>query len=196
MASAAVVNIIEVEEEIVRPVANFSPSLRGRSFTMKIQTLRAKDRNDLCTPHFQFRLLVCNMVTTSLQKTEIFSKFLDDKGKFKESLASDILGLLNLYEASHMEYQMKIDRPHYMKIAYKALLDLYEDYENELSSDGRSHVVYHAKERNPKILEANVTLCRVIDDIATYEVEKSRDKLQRNRMLHERLWCINRRGND
>ncbi|XP_055816939.1 5-epi-aristolochene synthase 2-like isoform X2 [Solanum dulcamara] len=124
----------------------------------------------------------------------------------------------------------EIDRlPDYMKISYKALLDLYKDYENVLSRDGRSHVVYHAKERmkeivrnynveakwfiegymppvseylsnalatstyylltttsylgmksatehhfewlgkNPKILEANVTLCRVIDDIATYE---------------------------
>ncbi|PHT29878.1 hypothetical protein CQW23_30507 [Capsicum baccatum] len=31
--------------------------------------------------------------------------------------------------------------------------------------------------KNPKILEANVTLCRVIDDIATYEVEKSRGKI-------------------
>ncbi|MCE0482206.1 hypothetical protein HAX54_040707 [Datura stramonium] len=31
--------------------------------------------------------------------------------------------------------------------SYKALPDLYEDYENGLSSDGRSHVVHHAKER-------------------------------------------------
>ncbi|KAK6775232.1 hypothetical protein RDI58_026233 [Solanum bulbocastanum] len=127
--------------------------------------------------------------------------------------------------------------PDYMKISYKALLDLYKDYENELSNDGRSHVVYHAKERmkeivrnynveskwfiegymppvseylsnalatstyylltttsylgmksatendfewlsrNPKILKANATLCRVIDDIATYEVEKSRGQI-------------------
>ncbi|KAM3201099.1 hypothetical protein P3L10_033462 [Capsicum annuum] len=131
----------------------------------------------------------------------------------------------------------EIDRlPDYMKISFKALLDLYEDHEKELSGDGRSHVVYLAKERmkeivrkynveakwfiegymppvseylsnalatstyyllttsylgmksateqdyewlskNPKILEANVTLCRVIDDIATYEVEKSRGQI-------------------
>ncbi|KAK4739455.1 hypothetical protein R3W88_003152 [Solanum pinnatisectum] len=124
----------------------------------------------------------------------------------------------------------QIDRlPDYMKISYKALLDLYNDYETELSKDGRSDVVHYAKERmkeivrnyfveakwfiegymppvseylsnalatstyylltttsylgvksankedfewlakNPKILEANVTLCRVIDDIATYD---------------------------
>ncbi|CAN4114326.1 unnamed protein product [Withania somnifera] len=124
----------------------------------------------------------------------------------------------------------EIDRtPDYMKIGYKAILDLYEDYEKEMSGDGRSHVVYYAKERmkelvesynieakwfieghmphcfeylrnafvtttyyflattsylgmpyakeqefkwlskNPKILEGRVTICRVIDDIATYE---------------------------
>ncbi|KAM3360322.1 hypothetical protein P3S68_020034 [Capsicum galapagoense] len=120
--------------------------------------------------------------------------------------------------------------PDYMKISYKALLDLYEDDEKEMSSNGRSHVVYYAKERlkelvqsynieakwfieghappaskylrnafvtttyyylattsylgikyakeqefewllkNPKILEGCVTICRVIDDIATYDV--------------------------
>ncbi|CAN4114354.1 unnamed protein product [Withania somnifera] len=109
----------------------------------------------------------------------------------------------------------EIDRPpDYMKIGYKAILDLYEDYEKEMSGDGRSHVVYYAKERvtyatcfeylrnafvtttyyflattsylgmpyakeqefkwlskNPKILEGRVTICRVIDDIATYEIE-------------------------
>ncbi|KAK6775234.1 hypothetical protein RDI58_026235 [Solanum bulbocastanum] len=95
--------------------------------------------------------------------------------------------------------------------SYKALLDLFDDYEKELSSDGRSHIVYHAKERmkelvrsyivkrpnaaaylgiksateqdfewlstNPKILEVNVTFCRVIDDIATYKVEKCRGQI-------------------
>ncbi|KAF3652741.1 5-epiaristolochene synthase [Capsicum annuum] len=127
--------------------------------------------------------------------------------------------------------------PDYMKISYKALLDLYKDYEKEMSRDGRSHVVYYAKERlkelvksynieakwfieghmppaseylrnafltttyyylattsylgmkyakeqqfewfskNPKILEGCVTICRVIDHIATYEVEKDRGQL-------------------
>ncbi|KAG5625884.1 hypothetical protein H5410_011102 [Solanum commersonii] len=132
----------------------------------------------------------------------------------------------------------QIDRlPDYMKISYKALLDLYNDYETELSKDGRSNVVHYAKDRmkeivrnyfveakwfiegymppvseylsnalatstyylltttsylgmkcankedfewlakNPKFLEANVTLCRVIDDIATYEVEKGRGQI-------------------
>ncbi|KAG5574790.1 hypothetical protein H5410_054924 [Solanum commersonii] len=146
---------------------------------------------------------------------------------------------LNTYTDAIQRWNIsEIDRlPDYMKISYKALLDLYKDYENELSNDGRSHVVYHAKERmkeivrnynveakwfiegymppiseylsnalatstyylltttsylgmksatehdfewlsrNPQILKANATLCRVIDDIATYEIEKSRGQI-------------------
>ncbi|CAN4114280.1 unnamed protein product [Withania somnifera] len=55
--------------------------------------------NDLCTCALQFRLLRQHGYNVSLK---IFSKFLDGNGKLKESLASDVLGLLNLYEASHV----------------------------------------------------------------------------------------------
>ncbi|PHT31582.1 5-epiaristolochene synthase [Capsicum baccatum] len=212
--------------------------------------------NDLCIFALQFRLLRQHGYNIS---PKIFSQFQDENGKFKKSLASDVLGLLSLYEASHVrthgediledalafstthlesaapylnsplreqvmhaleqslrkdldfvttlpyardravecyffwtigvyfepQYSQarvmlaktiamisivddtfdaygivkeletytdaiqrwdinEIDRlPDYMKISYKALLDLYEDYEKELSSDGRSHVVYH-----------------------------------------------------
>ncbi|KAM3282940.1 hypothetical protein P3S67_026585 [Capsicum chacoense] len=461
-----IVNHIE-EEEIIRPVANFSPSLWGDSFLsfsinnhvaqkhaqeiepLKEQTrsmllatgkkleetlnlidvierfgiayhfekeineildriynenssLEGDDNNndDLCTCALQFRLLRQHGYKISLK---IFSKFLDRNGKLKESLASDVLGLLSLYEASHVRihgediledalafstihlesaaphlnsplreqvmhsleqslhkgiprietrffisiYEKKkikndmllrfakldfnllqmlhkqelaevsrwwkelnfmtilpyardrvvecylwavgvyfepqysqarvilakiiamisvvddtfdaygtvkelatytdviqrwniseIDRlPDYMKISYKALLDLFEDFEKELSSDGKSHAIDCAKERmkelvrsynieakwfiegnmptfseylsnglvtstyyllttisylgikssteqdfewlskNPKILEGCVIVCRVIDDIASYEVEKSRGQL-------------------
>ncbi|KAM3360295.1 5-epi-aristolochene synthase 2-like isoform X1 [Capsicum galapagoense] len=470
MASAIVdnnfVNHIEEEEEIIRPVANFAPSLWGNSFlsfsinnhvveqmyAQEIEVLKEQTRsmlldtgrklvetlnlidvierlgiayhyekeiddilkkindnsnfdeddfNDLCTCALQFRLLRQHGYKISLK---IFSKLQDENGKLKESLASDVLGLLSLYEASHVrthgddiledalafstthlesaaphlnsplkeqvthaleqslhkgiprvetrffissiyekqeikndvllrfakldfnllqmlhkqelaevsrwwkdlnfmatlpyardravecyfwtlgvyyepQYSQarimlaktiamisivddtfdsygtvkeldtytnviqrwdisEIDRlPDYMKISYKALLQLYEDYEKELSSNGRSHVVYHAKQRmkeivrsynveakwfikgymplvseylsnalitstyylltttsylgtkssteqdfewlskNPKILKANATICRVIDDIATYEVEKSRGQI-------------------
>ncbi|CAN4126533.1 unnamed protein product [Withania somnifera] len=94
----------------------------------------------------------------------------------------------------------EIDRlPDYMKISYKAILDLYEDYEKEMSSDGRSHVVYYAKEReeefewlskNPTILEGCVTICRVIDDIATYEVEKNRGQLSTGIECYMRDYCV------
>ncbi|KAM3282962.1 hypothetical protein P3S67_026607 [Capsicum chacoense] len=469
MASTAVYNnkVNHIEEEIIRPVANFSPSLWGdmflsfsidnhveQKYAEEIEVLKEQTRSmllatgrkleeklnlidvierlgiayhfekeideileqiykensnfeggdyndDLCTCALQFRLLRQHGYNISLK---IFNKFLDENGKLKESLASDVLGLLSLYEASHvrthgediledalafstthlesatphlnsplkeqvthaleqslhkgiprieiqffissiydkqaikndvllrfakLDYNMlqmlhkqelaevsrwwkdlnfvntlpyardrvvecyfwalgvyyepqysqarvmlvktiamisivddtydaygtveelatytdviqrwdikEIDSlPDYMKISYKALLDLYKDYEKEMSRDGRSHVVYYAKERlkelvksynieakwfieghmppaseylrnafvtttyyylattsylgmkyakeeefewlskNPKILEGCVTICRVIDDIATYEVEKSRGQL-------------------
>ncbi|KAL0407834.1 UNVERIFIED_CONTAM: Viridiflorene synthase [Sesamum radiatum] len=129
----------------------------------------------------------------------------------------------------------EIDRlPDYMKICYKALLDLYDQYDEELRQQGRSFAVHYAKAtmkeivrsynieakwfiegymppfadymangfitstyyllattsfigmesapkeafdwlmKKPRIQVANVTICRVVDDIATYEIEKKR----------------------
>ncbi|XP_075080927.1 5-epi-aristolochene synthase-like isoform X1 [Nicotiana tabacum] len=155
MAAAAVGNY---EEDIVRPVADFSPSLWGDQFlsfsidnqvaekyAKEIEAPKEQTRNmllatgmkladtlnlidiierlgisyhfekeideildqiynqnsncdDLSTSALQFRLLRQHGFNIS---PEIFSKFQDENGKFKESLASDVLGLLNLYEASH-----------------------------------------------------------------------------------------------
>ncbi|PHT29879.1 5-epi-aristolochene synthase 2 [Capsicum baccatum] len=60
------------------------------------------DYNDLCTFALQFRLFRQHGYTISPSKSKIFNKFQDGNGKFKESLASDVLGLLSLYEASHV----------------------------------------------------------------------------------------------
>ncbi|KAK4491026.1 hypothetical protein RD792_001747 [Penstemon davidsonii] len=129
----------------------------------------------------------------------------------------------------------EMDRlPEYMKICYRALLDLYDEYDEELRQQGRSFAVHYAKStmkeivrsynieakwfiegymppfddymtnglvtstyyllattsfigmnstpkeafdwlmKKPKIQVANVTICRIIDDIATYEIEKKR----------------------
>lgn len=124
--------------------------------------------------------------------------------------------------------------PDYMKISYRALLELYDQYDEELRLQGRSFAVNYAKAtmqeivrsynieakwfiegymptfsdymangfitstyyllgatsfigmpsadvgafdwliERPKIQVANVTICRVIDDVATYEIEKKR----------------------
>ncbi|KAH0711521.1 hypothetical protein KY289_007480 [Solanum tuberosum] len=165
---AAFVNHIEEEEEeIVRPVANFSPSLWGdrflsfsidnhvaQKYAQEIEALKEETRSmllaingrklaetlnlidvvqrlgiayhfekeideildriynenanfegddysDLSTFALQFRLLRQHGYNIS---PEIFSKFQDGNGKFKESRASDddVLGLLSLYEASHV----------------------------------------------------------------------------------------------
>ncbi|KAH6812179.1 hypothetical protein C2S51_025941 [Perilla frutescens var. frutescens] len=127
--------------------------------------------------------------------------------------------------------------PQYMKPLYKALLDLYEQFEEELDKEGRSYAAYYSKEalkenvrcylveakwfiegymppfeeylknalitstycyvasssllgkqsalkedfewlsKKPKMLVAALTICRYIDDIATYEVEKERGQV-------------------
>ncbi|CAN4114294.1 unnamed protein product [Withania somnifera] len=168
MASAAVVNNIvnhiEEEEEIIRPVANFSPSLWGdrfnsfsidnnveQKYSQEIEVLKEETRSmllatgrklaetlnlvdvierlgiayhfekqiddileqiynenknfegddydDLCTFALQFRLFRQHGYNIS---PKIFSKFQGSNGKFKESLANDLLGLLSLYETSHV----------------------------------------------------------------------------------------------
>ncbi|KAM3304189.1 hypothetical protein P3S67_015221 [Capsicum chacoense] len=57
--------------------------------------------NDVCTCALQFQLLRQHGYNITLSKS-LFKKFLDGNVKFKESLASDVLGLLSLYEASHV----------------------------------------------------------------------------------------------
>ncbi|CAH9100335.1 unnamed protein product [Cuscuta europaea] len=132
----------------------------------------------------------------------------------------------------------EMDRlPNYMKISYKALLELFVADDADLSKSERSYAAHHGKERmkelvrcyfieakwfieghqpqfveylhnafisctyyllatiscygvdsadeqvfnwlmkNPKILEASVALCRTIDDIATFDVEKDRGQV-------------------
>ncbi|MCD9646207.1 hypothetical protein HAX54_035884 [Datura stramonium] len=73
-------------DEIVEQIYNENSNFEG------------DDYNDLYTCALQFRLLRQHGYNISLK---IFSKFQDGNGKLKESLASDVLGLLSLYEASH-----------------------------------------------------------------------------------------------
>ncbi|GKV02271.1 hypothetical protein SLEP1_g14728 [Rubroshorea leprosula] len=52
----------------------------------------------------KFHLLVALMVLLLYIDVEIFKKFMDEKGKFKEDLVNDVLGMLNLYEAAHLQF--------------------------------------------------------------------------------------------
>ncbi|GLT27060.1 hypothetical protein SLA2020_020880 [Shorea laevis] len=54
---------------------------------------------DLHTTTVWFRLLRQQGIKVP---SEIFKKFMDEKGKFKEDLINDVLGMLNLYEAAHL----------------------------------------------------------------------------------------------
>ncbi|KAH9720499.1 alpha-humulene/(-)-(E)-beta-caryophyllene synthase [Citrus sinensis] len=55
--------------------------------------------DDLYRISLRFRLLRQHGYNVSCDK---FNMFKDDKGNFKESLASDVLGMLSLYEAAHL----------------------------------------------------------------------------------------------
>ncbi|PPS18980.1 hypothetical protein GOBAR_AA01626 [Gossypium barbadense] len=55
--------------------------------------------DDLYTASVRFRLLRENGFNVS----ETFNKFIDEKGKFKESLINDVKGMLELYEAAHFQ---------------------------------------------------------------------------------------------
>ncbi|KAL6125360.1 hypothetical protein ACLB2K_073419 [Fragaria x ananassa] len=57
------------------------------------------DDADLCTTALKFRFLRQEGYNASCN---MFNKFKDDDGKFKESHINDIVGLLSLYEASHL----------------------------------------------------------------------------------------------
>ncbi|XWS10463.1 hypothetical protein CRYUN_Cryun39dG0081900 [Craigia yunnanensis] len=65
----------------------------------KIHDHDYKDEETLEATSFRFRLLRENGFNVPC---ETFNKFKDDEGNFKMSLTSDVKGLLELYEASHL----------------------------------------------------------------------------------------------
>ncbi|TYI58058.1 hypothetical protein E1A91_D11G326200v1 [Gossypium mustelinum] len=101
--------------------------------------------DDLYTASVRFRLLreygfnVC---------CETFNKFIDEKGKFKESLISDVKGMLELYEAAHFQlhgetilkealvftmFHLKLaettmDYPSLPRLVARSYIPIYEEY--------------------------------------------------------------------
>ncbi|GAY69480.1 hypothetical protein CUMW_290010, partial [Citrus unshiu] len=57
------------------------------------------DSDDLYVVSLRFRLFRQQGVKISC---DVFEKFKDDEGKFKESLINDIRGMLSLYEAAYL----------------------------------------------------------------------------------------------
>ncbi|KAL2242564.1 vetispiradiene synthase 3 [Sesamum indicum] len=170
------------------------------------------------------------MLTKTIVMTSIIDDTYDAYGTIEE---------LNAFTEAFERWDIsEIDRlPNYIKPFYRALLELYEHFEEELAQEGRSYAVYYAKEalkelvrsyhveakwfiegylppfteylnnalitctycyhtttsllgtesakreefewlrQKPKMLVAGLTICRVIDDIATYEVEKERGQI-------------------
>ncbi|KDP39023.1 hypothetical protein JCGZ_00780 [Jatropha curcas] len=109
-----------LREEVRRLLSEGSPNLAlidavlrlgiGYHFTSEIERALEKlhhhhcvtDSNDLCTVALQFRLLRQHGIKVSC---DIFEKFKDGEGKFKESLTHDVMGMLSLYEAAHLGIQ-------------------------------------------------------------------------------------------
>lgn len=49
--------------------------------------------------YFFHQIISLSKVSSCVDKTDVFSKFKDDEGKFKGNFAEDVRGLLSLYEA-------------------------------------------------------------------------------------------------
>ncbi|KAL3838505.1 hypothetical protein ACJIZ3_023096 [Penstemon smallii] len=170
------------------------------------------------------------MLTKTIAMTSIIDDTYDAYGVIEElDIFTKAIERWDLTEINHL--------PEYMKPIYEALLELYQQFDNELAMEGRSYAVYYAIEalkelvrsyhveakwfiegykppfadylhnalitctycyhtttsllgiksatkdefqwlsNKPKMLVAGLKVCRLIDDIATYEVEKERGQI-------------------
>nr|QNC49793.1 terpene synthase 12a [Leucophyllum frutescens] len=170
------------------------------------------------------------MLTKTIAMTSIIDDTYDAYGTIEElDIFTEAIQRWNISEIHRL--------PEYIKPFYKAIFELYEQFEEELSKEGRSYATYFAIEslkeivrsfhveakwfiegylppfqeylnnalitctysyhtttsllgiesatreefewlsKKPKVLVAGLTICRVIDDIATYEVEKERGQI-------------------
>nr|QNC49794.1 terpene synthase 12b [Leucophyllum frutescens] len=170
------------------------------------------------------------MLTKTIAMTSIIDDTYDAYGTIEE---------LDIFTEAIMRWNLsELERlPEYIRPFYRSLLELYNQFEEELSKEGRSYATYYAIEslkelvrsyhveakwfiegylppfeeylnnalitctycyhtttsmlgtesatkeefewlsKKPKMLVAGLTICRVIDDIATYEVEKERGQI-------------------
>ncbi|KAH6816676.1 hypothetical protein C2S51_021496 [Perilla frutescens var. frutescens] len=170
------------------------------------------------------------MLTKTIAMTSIIDDTYDAYGTIEElDIFTEAIERWNVEETKRL--------PEYMKPLYKALLELYKQFEQELENEGRSYVAHYAIEslkelvrsyhveakwfiqgylppfeeylknalitstycyhtttsllgvesaikedfewlsNKPKMLVAGLLICRLIDDIATYEVEKTRGQI-------------------
>ncbi|XP_022850114.1 vetispiradiene synthase 2-like [Olea europaea var. sylvestris] len=170
------------------------------------------------------------MLTKTIAMTSIIDDTYDAYGVVEElEIFTDAIQKWDISEIHRL--------PEYIKPFYSALLNLYEQFDEELSKEGRSYAIYYAKEalkelvrtyyveakwfiegylppfseymsnalitctyvyhtttsllgiksvtkeefewlsKKPKMLVASLIICRLVDDIATYEVEKGRGQI-------------------
>ncbi|KAG6412384.1 hypothetical protein SASPL_125061 [Salvia splendens] len=197
------------EEEMATAVTSSESWAEQREIEEKLHhffnlnTDYSDESYDLYTVALHFRLFRQHGHPIS---SDIFGRWMDVNGKFLEGLRYDGKGLLSLEGSQHdqlwnIEEMDKL--PEYVKPFYKALLKLYEQFEEELAKEGRSYAAHYAIESLKELVRSYhveaksfiqgylppfeeylknalitctywLLICRVIDDIATYEVEKER----------------------
>lgn len=172
------------------------------------------------------------MLAKSIAMISVVDDTYDSYGTIEElEVYTDVIQRWDISEINRL--------PNYMKISYKAMLDLFYEYKKDLSKEGKSYAVPYGIERmkelvrgyfieakwfldgdkpkptfdeylknafvtstyyvlvltscyglksadekvfdwlkqNPKVLDACITICRLVDDIATFETEKDRGQL-------------------
>lgn len=169
-------------------------------------------------------------LTKAISMTSVIDDTYDAHGTIEElNVITDAIEKWDVSEISRL--------PEYFKPFYVALLELYEQYEEELATYGTPYGIYYAKEKlkelvrsyhveakwfikgympqfqqyldnalisctyyyhttaslfgtksatveqfewlstKPKVLNASSTICRIMDDVTTYEVEKERGQI-------------------
>uniref|UniRef100_M1BUD1 Caryophyllene/alpha-humulene synthase n=1 Tax=Solanum tuberosum TaxID=4113 RepID=M1BUD1_SOLTU len=84
-----------------------------------------EDENNLYVVALRFRLV---RGQRHYMSSDVFKKFTNDDGKFKETLTNDVLGLLSLYEASHLR-----------------------EHEEEILEEALCFTVFHLETVDPKL---------------------------------------------
>ncbi|KAG6735333.1 hypothetical protein POTOM_062097 [Populus tomentosa] len=98
------------DNEIIRRTANYHPSIWGDQFISRLPKDKVQEAIELqeiekLREQFKRELLASNSsqkldLIDAIQRLDIFNKFKDDKGYFKQS--NDVRGILGLYEAAHL----------------------------------------------------------------------------------------------
>ncbi|WKA11659.1 hypothetical protein VitviT2T_029137 [Vitis vinifera] len=85
--------------ETNRRTANYQPSIWGNTF---IVSHTPEDEITLAHKEQQLEDLKGEVRRELMAAANIFNRYTDEKGRFKESLINDAYGLLGLYEAAHL----------------------------------------------------------------------------------------------
>ncbi|KAF6143062.1 hypothetical protein GIB67_041130 [Kingdonia uniflora] len=125
------------------------------------------DNDDLHSVSLHFRLLRQHGYNAS---SDVFSKFKDDKGKFKSSLSADVPGMLSLYEATHL-------RVHDEDILDEALEFATYHLKNILATQVSSHLTREIGQALVQAYHKGMPRLETIRYIPLYEESEKRNEV-------------------